>query len=81
MLDFDGTAYTAYYDSFKVGSEDGGYRLTVSGYNRTKSTLADGLSAGGHTQAAFTTMDKDNDGIDGMNCAQSFSGGERFFTF
>ena len=76
MLDFDGTEYNAYYNNFKVGPEHEGYRMFLSEYNATGSTLADGLSAGGSSGAAFTTSDMDNDERGDLNCATNYTGGE-----
>ena len=76
LLDFDGSVYNAYYNHFKVGSEEEGYRMFLDGYNATESNLADGFSAGGSSGAAFTTSDMDNDENSDINCAQSYSGGK-----
>ena len=74
-----GAAYTATYDNFRVGSEDEGYKLSLSGYDET-STLADAFTAGGHNGQRFSTFDShDNDVRSGCNCASDcntdFSGG------
>ena len=74
-MDFDGTSYVAYYDTFKIMSEEEGFKMILDGYNATRSTLADGLSAGGHHEAKFSTSDMDNDDVEGFNCAGNFTGG------
>ena len=78
VQDWDEKEYIAYYSSFHVDSEETGYRLTLSGYDNVRSSLADGLTIGGHANAAFTTIDRDNDAYssaDKSNCAEAFSGG------
>ena len=47
----------------------------MSGYDKTRSTLADGLTAGGHSNTNFTTRGRDNDGFS-KNCAEEYSGGK-----
>ena len=51
------------------------FKMILDGYNITKSSLADGLSAGGHHEAKFSTSDMDNDDVEGLNCAGTFIGG------
>ena len=77
LQDWDGREYIAYYESFEIDSEETGYKLTLSGYDTTRSTLADGLTKGGHTSTPFTTIDRDNDAYSSGtgNCAEDFSGG------
>ena len=65
----------AYYSNFYVDSEENHYKLILSGYDKTRSTLADGLTAGGHANTNFTTRGRDNDGFS-ENCAEEYSGGE-----
>ena len=78
LQDWDGMEYVAWYNSFVVGSEDTNYRLSLSGYNGTTSTLPDSLTLGGHYNAAFTTEHQDHDTLDGKNCAEEYSGGKIF---
>ena len=75
LLDWDDKEYVAIYNSFSVGSEKTNYRLDVSGYNAATSTMPDGFALGNHNGAQFTTMDRDNDELQGDNCASKFSGG------
>ena len=61
ILDWDGSEYNAFYDSFVIGSEDKNFPLYVSGYESENSTLDDGFAASGQTGMPFTTYDRDND--------------------
>ena len=70
-----GNSYVARYGSFSVGSEDENYRLSIGQYDATTSTLADGLTSGGHNGASFSTKDRDNDGDGTRNCANVFFSG------
>ena len=47
ILDWDGSEYNAFYDSFVIGSEDKNFPLYVSGYESENSTLDDGFAAAG----------------------------------
>ena len=77
ILDWDGSEYNAFYDSFVIGSEDKNFPLYVSGYESENSTLDDGFAASGQTGMPFTTYDRDNDnGQNDINCASRFSGGK-----
>ena len=75
LLDWDNQEYVAIYNNFKIGSEDENYKLTLSGYDETLSTMPDGFSIGNHIGAEFTTSDRDNDDDLGNNCASTYSGG------
>ena len=77
ILDWDGSEYNAFYDSFVIGSEDKNFPLYVSGYESENSTLDDGFAASGQTGMPFTTYDRDNDNRQNdINCASRFSGGK-----
>ena len=77
ILDWDGSEYNAFYDSFVIGSEDKNFPLYVSGYESENSTLDDGFAASDQTGMPFTTYDRDNDnGQNDINCASRFSGGK-----
>jgi len=71
FADFEGRSYWSWYSRFSVGSEAGGYRLTVSGYN-CSSSGGDILSYNNNQR--FTTYDADNDRAS-YNCAASRKGG------
>ena len=62
------------YNSFRIGSEETGYELNLSGYDATVSTLDDGFAAGGHINAKFQTLDSDDN-----NCATQYTGGKAHF--
>ena len=68
LEDFDNVHAYAAYSTFDISDSSDEYRLTVGGYN---GNAGDSLS--GHTGNRFTTYDNDN-GVWGLNCAQSFSG-------
>ena len=78
MLDWDDKTYVAKYSNFYVASEENNYRLFLSGYNNVTSSLPDGLTSGGHSNAEFSTTDEDNDSDGANNCAEQFSGGKVF---
>ncbi|XP_059163794.1 fibrinogen-like protein A [Physella acuta] len=67
---FRGTNYFAKYSSFNISSEADGYRLHVNGC--TGNTV-DRLAA--HNGMMFSTFDRDNDAMNGVNCAVSYRGG------
>ncbi|XP_028517405.1 fibrinogen-like protein A, partial [Exaiptasia diaphana] len=62
--DWDGNRIFAKYGSFSVGDESDKYRLSVGGYSGTA-----GDSITYSNNRAFTTIDRDNDGRSGGNCA------------
>merc|ERR1712061_219535 len=75
LTDFDTRKYVAFYDLFKVGPEEDGYRLTVGRFNRAESTLGDGMtSIPSHNGMKFSTRDRDQDPWWG-NCGASHAGG------
>ncbi|XP_028403384.1 ryncolin-1-like [Dendronephthya gigantea] len=59
----------AYYDSFKVSSENEKYKLNVGGYD---GTAGDSLKK--HNGMAFSTRDSDNDIDSRRNCAVEYKG-------
>lgn len=63
------TDYVAHYSTFKVGDESSGYELTVDGYSGNAGDILTYNS--GHK---FTTLDRDNDGRNGENCANTYGG-------
>ena len=75
LQDWDDKVYVAYYNSIKVANKTENYKLTLTGYDDVRSTLADSFTAGGHATAEFTTYDKDNDNLASGNCANTYSGG------
>ena len=81
LLDWDDNQYVAYYSSMKVENETYNYKLTLTGYDDVRSTLADSFTLGGHATAEFTTSDKDNDNLGSGNCAETYSGGIFFNLF
>ena len=76
LQDWDNEVYTAIYRSIKVANETDNYKLTLTGYDEYRSTLADSFTAGGHATAKFTTYDKDNDNSDDFNCANEIPASE-----
>ena len=69
---YNGTQYVAKYSTFKVGSQDEGYVLTLGGFSSTPSFKDDfTLMSNG---MKFTTRDKDQDTLP-TNCASTFIGG------
>ena len=68
LLDYSGKAYSAVYSAFKV-QEAPLYKLQVSGYDASRSTLEDSL--GPQNGMAFSTSDRDNDAMH-YNCAERF---------
>ena len=77
LQDWDDKEYVAYYSSIHVANETDNYKLTLTGYDDVRSTLADSFTAGGHATAEFTTNDKDNDNLASGNCATTYSGGNK----
>ena len=71
LEDFQGMPYVAIYHNFKVGPGPL-YKLTVSGFDVSASNLTDSLA--GHSAAPFTTKDRDNDAVEGNNCALLYLG-------
>lgn len=61
--------YWAIYSSFSVSDEDDNYKLTVSDIDESRSWSSSVDSLKKHDGQPFTTYDKDNDGVDGVNCA------------
>ena len=59
------------YSDFSVGNEASGYRLRVSGFDRS-STAGDSMTF--HSNMKFSTFDRDQD-THKSNCAQTFKGG------
>ncbi|XP_059152687.1 uncharacterized protein LOC131938595 [Physella acuta] len=68
-LTYLGKPYYALYSYFKFNNETDGYRLQFSNYS---GDAGDAMSIR-HTDAMFTTYDKDNN-IKGGNCVPSFRG-------
>ena len=64
--DWEGNAAYAKYGKFSIGDEQALYKLEVLGYS---GTAGDSLLR--HDQEAFTTKDKDNDGIRGNSAIAS----------
>ena len=71
LEDFQGMPYVAIYHNFKVGPGPL-YKLTVSGFDASASNLNDSLTL--HSGASFTTKDRDNDAVEGNNCALLYLG-------
>ncbi|CAL4236508.1 unnamed protein product [Meganyctiphanes norvegica] len=65
LEDWDGNVRWARYSTFKIGSAEDKYRLTVSGYS---GDAGDALAY--HQGQAFTTFDEDNDPHTGAQCAE-----------
>jgi len=74
LTDFDRRQYVAFYDLFKVGPEEDGYRLTVGSFNEAESTLGDSMISR-HNGMKFSTKDWDQDDSSVINCAAMFTGG------
>ena len=71
LEDFQGTSYVAIYHNFRVGPGPL-YKLTVSGFDDSASNLTDSLTP--HSGASFSTKDRDNDALEGINCALLYLG-------
>ena len=71
MEKYDGSKYVAKYSTFKVGSQDEGYVLTLDGFSSTPSFGDDFMNSNG---AKFSTKDKDQDASPD-NCAAKHHGG------
>ena len=65
LVDWDENYTFAHYDRFRIGSEDEGYVVTVSGYN---GTAGDSLSFTDKTK--FSTRNFDLDKNPAMSCAE-----------
>eukprot|EP00794_Sanderia_malayensis_P006873 gene6873-7648_t len=68
LKDLQGSTGYAKYNRFKVGPEQGNYKLEVSGFTGNR---GDSLSY--HNNMQFSTKDRDNDRYS-LNCASSFKG-------
>jgi len=69
--------YSAEYWSFKIGDESSKYRLEVAGYSGDAGDSLQYEGDGGdfnHNGMKFTTIDHDNDHLDGDNCASARGG-------
>merc|ERR1712186_48809 len=73
LTDFDTRQYVAFYDLFKVGPKEDGYRLTVGSFNEAESTLGDSMEY--HNGTMFSTKDRDRDELSSYHCAASHTGG------
>ena len=51
LTDYEGQAYTALYSDFSVGDSSTNYKLRVSGYNVSQSTLPDSLTTTGSSES------------------------------
>jgi len=71
LEDFQGSSYTAVYNTFKVEPEADGYRLRIGVMDQNNSNVMDSLRH--HNGMMFSTRDKDQDNYD-ENCAEIFMG-------
>ena len=69
-LKYRGNSTFALYDSFSLDEEKTGYTLRLGRYS---GTAGDDLSY--HKGRAFSTFDRDSDGLSKFNCAADYSGG------
>ena len=69
LNDIDGNYWVANYESFRVESEDSGYRLRVAGYS---GNATDAMSY--QNNMAFSAKDRDMD-ISSTDCAANYHGG------
>ena len=67
--DFENIKRYAKYSTFNIGDSTTDYTITVGGYSGDA-----GDSLAYHNGSEFTTKDRDNDILSGMNCAVTFSG-------
>ena len=51
LTDYEGQAYTALYSDFSAGDSSTNYKLRVSGYNVSQSTLPDSLTTTGSSES------------------------------
>ena len=70
LEDWNGGKAYAKYGKFNIGDEQERYRLEVGSYSGTA-----GDSFKGHINMAFSTKDRDNDGLGSGNCAAVYSTG------
>ncbi|KAK2184603.1 hypothetical protein NP493_258g02022 [Ridgeia piscesae] len=75
MEAFDADDKYAVYSSFKIGSEEEKFRITLGSYSGT----AGDTFTGHHNGKPFTTLDRDND-RSGDNCAQTWLGGWWYYS-
>ena len=68
---FSTNRYWAVYDSFSVSNEANKYKLTLSAMDASRSWTdnSDFDRLANHEGQPFTTRDRDNDGVSGVNCA------------
>ena len=69
LRDWEGEERYALYDTFQVGSEEGGYRLSVDGYS---GDAGDSLQYSNGQR--FSTRDVDNDPWDDGSCSDWYKG-------
>ena len=70
LTDWNGDTSYAKYGTFSVASESDGYRLNIGSYS---GNAGDSLNTY-HNGMKFTTKDRDNDQLDGQNCAVTYQG-------
>ncbi|XP_078659265.1 angiopoietin-related protein 2-like [Branchiostoma floridae x Branchiostoma belcheri] len=70
MEDWDENRRFVEYSSFSLSSEASGYRLQISGYS---GNVPDSLTY--HNGQRFSTLDRDQDSIRGLHCAQRYGHG------
>jgi len=73
LVDFEGNIRHAYYDFFKLGSEDNNFRLEIGGFHGNAGDSLNDPWYGANLRP-FSTYDKDND-RSSLNCASMLKGG------
>ncbi|XP_019621131.1 PREDICTED: receptor-type tyrosine-protein phosphatase alpha-like [Branchiostoma belcheri] len=78
LEDFDGGRRYARYGMFSVGDESGNYVVSISGYSGDAGNSLTNTGNRGRSNIngrMFSTIDRDNDGNTGTDCASVFSNG------
>jgi len=73
LVDFEGNIRHAYYDFFKLGSEEDNFRLEIGGFHGNAGDSLNDPWYGANLRP-FSTYDKDND-RSSLNCASMLKGG------
>lgn len=78
LKDWKGNAAVGVWNHFKVAGETERYRLSVGGYQASRSTTGDSFHH--HHHHTFSTYDQDNDGDNREHCAKQYGGGWWYFS-
>ncbi|XP_078686966.1 fibrinogen-like protein 1 isoform X1 [Branchiostoma floridae x Branchiostoma belcheri] len=75
LEDFNGTRRYARYSTFSVGDASGNYVVSISGYSGDAGNSLTNSGLPDINGRMFSTIDRDNDGNSGANCASFWSYG------